>query len=73
MFFVVNYEVDGVVYFDELISNGANIPVTNNNLDQFVEKKIQYIVKQHTPYLLELKAGLFSVHFYLIRSFPKAS
>jgi hypothetical protein len=73
MFFVADYEIDGVVYSDELISNGSNIPVTNNNLDKFVEKKIQYIVKQHTPYLLELKAGLFSVYLYLIRSFPKAS
>lgn len=71
MFFVVNYEVDGVVYTDELISNGINIPLTNYNLDKYIERRIQYIINHHSPYLLELKSGLFSVYFHLSRLYLK--
>ena len=61
MYFVVNYEADGKIYSDDLISNGSNVPLTNFNLDLYIEKRIEFILKQNLAFIIELKNGLFSV------------
>jgi len=45
MYFVVNYEIDGEIYSDDLIPDGSNIIVNNNNLDLYINKRIEYIIK----------------------------
>jgi hypothetical protein len=39
LYFMVNYEKDGIMYTEELIENGAFKRVDKKNLEQFIEKK----------------------------------
>lgn len=63
MYFVIDYEADGKIYSENLISNGSNILLTNHNLDLYIERRIQYILNQNKVFVCELQAGLFSVTF----------
>ena len=68
LYFLINYEIEGVMYSEELIENGGNIQVKNDNLDQYIEerykfikKRIEHLIKKDIPYYNEFRTGFLSV------------
>ena len=60
--FSVSEEFLGVVTTKELIEDGANIDVTNENLDKYLEAIIKYQLMERTrPQLAELLLGFYDV------------
>jgi hypothetical protein len=45
LYFVVQYESKGELLTDELIMNGNNVLVSNQNLDNYIERR--YILKTY--------------------------
>ena len=43
-----------------LILDGANVPVTKENMDFYFQKKIEYIMNKDKPYINHIKKSLFS-------------
>jgi len=39
LFFVINYESEGVYYSEELLQNGETIQVNKENLDKYIEQR----------------------------------
>ena len=62
LFFVVNYEKDGVIITEEIITEGANMNVTKENLDLYIDQRIEFIVKKDINFYNEMRNGFFSVN-----------
>jgi hypothetical protein len=43
LYFVVQYERNGELVSDELVTNGSNIAVTNDNYKQYINKRYKDI------------------------------
>jgi len=61
LYFVVNYEKDNVIYTEELIKDGGNIQVTKDNLNQYIEKRIEHLIYKDIQFYNDFRAGFLSV------------
>lgn len=60
--FSVSEEFLGVITTKELIENGAEVTVTNNNLDEYLDAIIKYQLMERTrPQLAEMLLGFYDV------------
>jgi hypothetical protein len=64
LYFSVQNMIDGKVVEEELIPNGLNTKVTNENVDFFIQKKIDFIVYKTKVFVDEIKKGFNSVFFF---------
>ncbi len=61
IYFNVEYFIENELNTDELIIGGSKIKVTKYNLDEYINKRIEYILNMHRPFINEMKNGLLSV------------
>jgi hypothetical protein len=65
LFYVVQYkDSDGELISDELIPDGANVLVKKENLEDYIEKRIVYMIEKSQLFINEMKNGLFEVSYY---------
>jgi hypothetical protein len=58
--YVVEFrDSQGSLIKDELIENGSNILVRDVN--DYIKRRIEYIIKKQQPFVNEIKEGLFKV------------
>ena len=61
LFFVQNEkDEEGQIKTVDLIIDGANVPVTKDNLDYYFQKKIEYIMNKDKLLINHIKKGLFT-------------
>ena len=60
-FCIDNKKEDGSTETIDLIINGSNTKITNDNFDFYLEKRIKYMIYKHIILINELKKGLFSI------------
>lgn len=61
IYFEVQVEIQGKVHTDELVKNGSEVLVTNENLDDYIKKRIGIMQLKDKMYVNEIKSGIFSV------------
>ena len=62
IYFSVQYEDDkGNVFYKDLIQNGNNILVTKNNIDLYIQKRIEYFTKTQLMGVKEIIKGINSL------------
>jgi len=62
LFYVVQYkDSDGELVSDELIPDGANVLVKKENLEDYIEKRIVYMIEKSQLFINEIKNGLYEV------------
>jgi hypothetical protein len=61
LYFVVQYNLEDKLVSDELIPDGSNILVTNNNIDEYILKRIDHIQLKDKLFINEIKSGLYSI------------
>jgi hypothetical protein len=67
LYYVVQYkDSDGELVSDELISDGANVLVTGENIEDYIEKRIVYMIEKSQLFINEIKNGLYEVIYLLI-------
>ena len=67
LFYVVQYkDSDGELISDELIPDGANVLVKKENLEDYIEKRIVYMIEKSQLFINEMKNGLFEVSYYFL-------
>jgi hypothetical protein len=65
LYYVVEYKDEkGNLISDEIIKNGANRIVTD--IEDFIQRRIEYIEKKNKIYVNEIKNGLFNVLIRII-------
>ena len=52
---------DGDIISDELIPGGENILVKNEDVEDYIEKRIKYLIEKSLLYTNEIKHGLYDV------------
>lgn len=62
VYFNIQYENEyKEIITDDLISNGSNIKVTKDNIDLYIDKRIEYLKNTQLQGVEEMKEGLFSI------------
>ena len=62
VYFNIQYENEHKeIITDDLISNGSNIKVTKDNIDLYIDKRIEYLKNTQLQGVEEMKEGLFSI------------
>ena len=62
LYYVVQYkDSDGELVSDELIPDGANVLVKKENLEDYIEKRIVYMIEKSQLFINEIKNGLCEV------------
>jgi len=61
IFFVVNYEKDGLLYTEELIENGGSLKLSKENIGLYIEKRIEFLIKKDIVFYNELRSSFFSI------------
>ena len=57
LYFSIQYYENKKLITDELIQNGNNILVTSDNLDEYIEKRIEYLIKKQKNEVELIKKG----------------
>ena len=57
LYFSIQYYENKKLITDELIQNGNNILVTSDNLDEYIEKRIEYLIKKQKNSVELIKKG----------------
>ncbi len=64
LYYIVQYkDEDGDLVTDELIPDGANILVKNEDVEDYIEKRIKYMIEKAQLFINEIKNGLIDVNF----------
>ena len=64
LYYVVEYnDENGELVSDELIPGGKDILV--NNIDDYIDKRINYMIRKNKIFIDELKNALFSVRIFI--------
>ncbi len=61
LYFSIQYYENNKLITDELIENGNNTLVTSNNLDNYIEKRIEYLIKTQKNSVELIKKGFNSI------------
>jgi len=61
LYFVVNYEKNNTLFAEELAIKGSKMKVSNNNIDLFIDKKIEFLYKRFLPFFNEMRKGFYSI------------
>ncbi len=61
LYFSIQYYDNKKLITDELIENGNNTLVTSNNLDKYIEKRIEYLIKTQKNSVELIKKGFNSI------------
>jgi len=61
LYFVINYEKDNTIYTEELIQNGNTIQVNKENLNLYIEKRIEHLINKDIMFYNDFRAGFLSV------------
>lgn len=62
IFFVVEYEMGNQIVHDELIPNGANIKVDDDNLHEYILKRYLLYYQELNIYKLKIKFSLMKLN-----------
>jgi hypothetical protein len=62
LYYCIQYkDEDGDIISDELIPGGENILVKNDDVEDYIEKRIKYLIEKSLLYTNEIKHGLYDV------------
>jgi len=61
LYFIVNYEKKGKIYTEELKENGNNIAVTKNNFREYIDKRIEFLIKKNISFYNTFRSSFITI------------